>query len=66
MSNQVYRNTINLYCLKYKVTIDDLAFELGISKDEVLSILKEETIVPQEIVPKLCKIFNCEPKDLIL
>lgn len=60
------RNTINLYCLKCKVTIDDLVNELGISRDEVLSILKEETIVPQEIVPKLCKIFKCEPKDLIL
>ena len=60
------RNTINLYCLKCKVTIDDLVNELGISREEVLSILKEETIVPQEIVTKLCKIFKCEPKDLIL
>lgn len=66
MSNPVYRNTINLYCLKCKVTIDELTTELGISRDMVVSILKEETIVPIELIPKLCQIFKCEAKDLIL
>lgn len=60
------RNTINLYCLKYKVTVDELAMQLGISRDETLRILKEETVVPSELLPKLCEIFKCEPKDLIL
>lgn len=60
------RNTINLYCLKYKVTIEELAYRLGISRDETLSILKEEIVVPSDKLPILCELFHCEPKDLIL
>lgn len=60
------RNTINLYCLRNKVTVDELSLMLGISRDETLRILKEESVVPSELVPKLCRIFNCKPEDLIL
>ena len=60
------RNTINLYCLKCKITAQELAMRLGISLDDTRAILKEEKVVPSELVPKLCEIFNCHPKDLIL
>lgn len=60
------RNTINLYCLKYKITVDELAFKLGISREKTLLILKEESVVPSELLPILCELFKCEPKDLIL
>lgn len=60
------RNTINLYCLKEHITPQELADRLGISKDEVLTILKQQTVVPQTLLPKLCDIFNCEPRDLVM
>lgn len=60
------RNTINLYCLKYKITAEELALKLGISKQKVSEILKETCVVPADLVQELCQIFNCEPKDLIL
>lgn len=60
------RNTINLYCLKCKITAQELAMRLGISLDDTRAILNEEKVVPSELVPKLCEIFNCQPKDLIL
>jgi DNA-binding Xre family transcriptional regulator len=40
--------------------------KLGISLDDTRAILKEEKVVPSELVPKLCEIFKCQPKDLIL
>jgi DNA-binding Xre family transcriptional regulator len=60
------RNTINLYCLANKIDVDTLTEYLGIDRTETLKILKEETIVPNELVQKLCILFHCEPKDLIL
>jgi len=60
------RNTINLYCLANKIDIDTLTEYLGIDRTETLKILKEETIVPNELVQKLCILFHCEPKDIIL
>lgn len=60
------RNTINLYCLANKIDVDTLTEYLGIDRTETLKILKEETVVPNELVQKLCVLFNCEPKDLIL
>lgn len=60
------RNTINLYCLKYKITVGELAFKLGISREKTLLILKEESVVPSELLPILCELFKCEPKDLVL
>lgn len=60
------RNTVNLYCLKCKITADELAMRLGISKDKVLEILKEETVIPSELVTELCNIFGCKPQDLIV
>lgn len=60
------RNTINLYCLANKIDVDTLTEYLGIDRTETLKILKEETVVPNELVQKLCILFHCEPKDLIL
>lgn len=60
------RNTINLYCLANKIDVDTLTEYLGIDRTKTLKILKEETIVPNELVQKLCILFHCEPKDLIL
>ena len=60
------RNTINLYCLANKIDIDTLTEYLEIDRTETIKILKEETIVPNELVQKLCILFHCEPKDLIL
>ena len=60
------RNTINLYCLANKIDIDTLTEYLEIDRTETIKILKEETIVPNELVQKLCILFHCEPKDIIL
>lgn len=60
------RNTINLYCLANKIDVDTLTEYLGIDRTKTLKILKEETVVPNELVQKLCILFHCEPKDLIL
>lgn len=60
------RNTINLYCLANKIDVDTLTKYLGIDRTETLKILKEETVVPSDLVQKLCILFHCEPKDLIL
>ena len=60
------RNTINLYCLANKITVDELTEYLGIDRTETLKILKEEIVVPNDIVEKLCVLFKCQPKDLIL
>ena len=60
------RNTINLYCLANKIDVDTLTEYLGIDRTETLKILKEETVVPSDLVQKLCILFHCEPKDLIL
>lgn len=60
------RNTINLYCLKEHITPSELALQLGITKDAVLEILRQETIIPKDILDKLCLIFNCKPTDLVL
>lgn len=60
------RNTINLYCLANRIDVDTLTQYLGITREETLSILKEETVVPNDLVQKLCILFHCEPKDLIL
>lgn len=60
------RNTINLYCLANKIDVDTLTEYLGIDRTETLKILKEETVVPSDLMQKLCILFHCEPKDLIL
>lgn len=60
------RNTINLYCLANKIDIDTLTEYLGITREMTLQILKEEIVVPNDIVEKLCTLFKCQPKDLIL
>ena len=53
------KNRALLLCMKHNIeTAEEYALKIGISLDEALKILHEETVISLEVVKRNCEVFN--------
>ncbi|MDP4163368.1 MAG: helix-turn-helix transcriptional regulator [Bacillota bacterium] len=62
----VVRNNLRVLMAKKKMNIQDVADATGLSRKSISKLYHEESIqITFDVIARLCKLFDCEPGDLL-
>ena len=62
----IVRNNLRVLMAKHKMNIQDVSDATGLSRKSISKLYHEESIqITFDVIAKICKLFDCQPGDLL-